>query len=213
MSCAVNVSGAWKYAKQAYVNVGGSWKPCQNIYTNVSGAWKPLYTYSYQTGDWGACSANCGGGTQTRMVTCQRRDATNSNLDVQTVADSFCAAHGLAKPAASQECNTHSCVECKGQGTYASKCDGSGAEYGLEHYTSNLVISSLSFYGTRIYWDSTAVFDHMVQDTQTGHMDSLTVDGYVYTKNGTSSISDCSAGEPTIQYVYRYLYSVCKTPV
>ena len=50
MSCAVNVSGAWKYAKQAYVNVGGSWKPCQNIYVNVSGAWKPLYTYSYATG-------------------------------------------------------------------------------------------------------------------------------------------------------------------
>ena len=91
MSCAVNVSGAWKYAKQAYVNVGGSWKPCQNIYVNVSGAWKPLYTYSYATGNWGACSANCGGGTQTRTVTCQRRDATNSNLDVQTVADSFCA--------------------------------------------------------------------------------------------------------------------------
>lgn len=53
MSCAVNVSGAWKYAKQAYVNVGGSWKPCQNIYVNVSGAWKPLYTYSYATGNWG----------------------------------------------------------------------------------------------------------------------------------------------------------------
>ena len=113
MSCAVNVSGAWKYAKQAYVNVGGSWKPCQNIYVNVSGAWKPLYTYSYATGNWGACSVDCGGGTQTRTVTCQRRDATNSNLDVQTVADSFCAAHGLTKPTTSQSCNTQSCTECK----------------------------------------------------------------------------------------------------
>ena len=72
MSCAVNVSGTWKYAKQAYVNVGGSWKPCQNIYVNVSGAWKPLYTYSYATGNWGACSANSSGGTRrTPIWTCR----------------------------------------------------------------------------------------------------------------------------------------------
>lgn len=53
MSCAVNVSGTWKYAKQAYANVNGTWKACQNLYVNVSGTWKPLYTYSYVTGNWG----------------------------------------------------------------------------------------------------------------------------------------------------------------
>ena len=87
MSCAVNVSGTWKYAKQAYANVNGTWKACQNLYVNVSGTWKPLYTYSYVTGNWGACSADCGGGTQTRTVTCQRRDATTATLDKQTVAE------------------------------------------------------------------------------------------------------------------------------
>ena len=169
MSCAVNVSGAWKYAKQAYVNVGGSWKPCQNIYVNVSGAWKPLYTYSYATGNWGACSVDCGGGTQTRTVTCQRRDATNSNLDVQTVADSFCAAHGLTKPTTSQSCNTQSCTECKGTGSYGGNCDGSGAQYGIGHRHQQLKLAYVDIYSTRIYWNGSVVVsdDSQFVDTLT----------------------------------------------
>lgn len=207
MSCAVNVSGTWKYAKQAYVNVGGSWKPCQNIYVNVSGAWKPLYTYSYATGNWGACSVDCGGGTQTRTVTCQRRDATNSNLDVQTVADSFCAAHGLTKPTTSQSCNTQSCTECKGQGSYGSGCNGAGVEYGIGHYHGQITMASLDFYSTKVYWNSVVVASG---DT---YMDSLTSGGYVYTKNGTSQIDYCSTGEPTVQWHEERLYPVCRTPI
>lgn len=207
MSCAVNVSGTWKYAKQVYANVGGSWKPCQNIYVNVSGAWKPLYTYSYQLGSWGACSANCGGGTQTRTVTCQRRDATNSNLDVQTVADSFCAAHGLTKPTTSQSCNTQSCTECKGQGSYGSECNGTGAEYGIGHHHEQIAMASLDFYTTNVYWNSVVVA------SGDAYVDSLTSGGYVYTKNGTSQVDYCFAGEPTVQWREERLYPVCRTPV
>jgi len=208
MSCAVNVSGAWKYAKQAYVNVGGSWKPCQNIYVNVSGAWKPLYTYSYATGNWGACSVDCGGGTQTRTVTCQRRDATNSSLDVQTVADSFCAAHGLTKPTTSQSCNTQSCTECKGTGSYGGNCDGSGAQYGIGHRHQQLKLAYVDIYSTRIYWNGSVVVS---DDSQ--FVDTLTAGGYVYTKNGTSRVDYCSAGDYTNSWWEETLYPVCRTPV
>jgi len=208
MSCAVNVSGTWKYAKQAYANVNGTWKPCQNIYVNVSSVWKPLYTYSYQTGNWGACSADCGGGTQTRTVTCRRRDATNANLDVQTVADSFCAAHGLTKPAASQACNTHSCVECKGQGTYDNQCQGAGAEYGIGHHHEQIYLSSLDFYSTKVYWNGAVVASDSMQ-----LVDSLTSDGYVYTKDGTSQVDYCFSGEPTVVWREETLYPVCRAPV
>lgn len=66
------------------------------------GGWQPVWSYSWTTGNWGACSVTCGGGTQTRAVTCVRNGVGN-------VADSFCAKAGIAKPATSQSCNTHSC--------------------------------------------------------------------------------------------------------
>lgn len=57
------------------------------------------YTYSWNTGTFGACSETCGGGTQTRTVTCQRSDGT-------TVADSYCSG---TRPTTSQSCNTQAC--------------------------------------------------------------------------------------------------------
>lgn len=182
MSCAVNVSGTWKYAKQAHVNVNGTWKPCQNIYVNVSGAWKPLYTYSYETGSWGACSADCGGGTQTRTVTCRRRDATNASLDVQTVADSFCAAHGLTKPAASQSCNTQACEECrfevKNYSPQQGWCDNAPVGVYAWEIDYSIWDSTTTFFSVIIYWNSTRVTslsDENVTDAQ--------INGYLYTKS------------------------------
>jgi hypothetical protein len=49
---------------------------------------------TWQTGSWSTCNKPCGGGTQTRSVTCQ------------TTTDSNCAG---TKPATSQSCNTQAC--------------------------------------------------------------------------------------------------------
>ncbi len=53
-------------------------------------------TYSWVTGDYGACSTTCGSGNQTRTVSCRRSDGA-------TVADASCDAG--AKPAASRDCS------------------------------------------------------------------------------------------------------------
>lgn len=58
------------------------------------------YSYSWQVGGWGACSASCGGGTQWRSVWCLRSDGA-------TVADGFC---GGGRPADNQPCNTQVCT-------------------------------------------------------------------------------------------------------
>ena len=62
----------------------------------------PSYTYSYHwyTGPWGACSATCGGGVQTRPVFCTRTEF------VEVVPDELCPS---SKPATSQACNTEDC--------------------------------------------------------------------------------------------------------
>lgn len=70
------------------------------------------WTYSWQTGSFGSCSVSCGGGTQTRTVSCGRSDGA-------TVSDSFCSG---AKPSASQSCNTTACAG----GSCAGHCGGYG---------------------------------------------------------------------------------------
>ena len=58
------------------------------------------HTYKWTTATWRSCDKKCGGGTQTRVVRCEREDKA-------VVNDSNCSG---AKPATSQACNKQSCV-------------------------------------------------------------------------------------------------------
>jgi len=59
------------------------------------------YRYEWSIGAFGRCSADCGGGTQTRSVACVRSD------DGVVVTDSLCAG---TRPEGSQGCNSSPCV-------------------------------------------------------------------------------------------------------
>jgi len=104
------------FARNACNNAGKVYLPaspdadaggCVDPATWVAGSWA--------VGAWGACSATCGDGTQTRAVTCQKNGTT--------VPDTKCPA---PKPATSQACNTQACATCTvsrplgGQTTYTA---------------------------------------------------------------------------------------------
>ena len=99
MQAGINISNSWKTTKTIYTNINATWKSCKNVYINVSGTWKPIWSYSWQTGNWGSCTQTCGGGTQSRSVYCYRADGF-------TVIDSLCSG---TKPSSSQTCNTQNC--------------------------------------------------------------------------------------------------------
>ncbi len=90
----------------------------------------PEYSYSWKTGSWSSCSVDCGGGTQTRDVWCERSDGTR-------VSDSYCSG---TKPATSRSCNTQSCPEpepetCSG---VVCKPDETCQEFLVWHRVENL---------------------------------------------------------------------------
>jgi len=57
------------------------------------------YQYIWLQGGFGGCTASCGGGVQTQVVSCQREDGV-------IVADAFCLG---AKPPTNSSCNTVAC--------------------------------------------------------------------------------------------------------
>lgn len=60
----------------------------------------PPASYSWVTGNFGSCSATCGGGTQTRSVVCQNNQGTS-------VPDSYCDIN--TKPEANHSCAQQDC--------------------------------------------------------------------------------------------------------
>lgn len=161
MSSYVNVSSTWKLVKYSHVNVNGSWKSCNNIYVNANGTWRPLHAYWWNVGGWETCSASCGGGTQTRSVTCMRSDYTDHNLDQISVSDSLCSKFGLTKPSTSQTCNTQACMECKYTTSINWTC-----------MTNSDVAKNYCF----ILWNGT------IASKLSHSVTSYTKNGYLYTK-------------------------------
>lgn len=108
---------------EGHVRVSGSWKRVKNIYVRMANSWRPVWAYSWTVGSFGGCSVSCGGGTQTRTVTCTRNDG-------RIMAEAFCADAG-SKPATSQYCNLHPCYSYSWNTGPWSGCSspcGSGAQ-------------------------------------------------------------------------------------
>ncbi|XP_076872249.1 papilin b, proteoglycan-like sulfated glycoprotein isoform X1 [Brachyhypopomus gauderio] len=59
--------------------------------------------HRYESSGYSECSAACGGGMQTRTVSCL--------LDSHVVDESQCVAQGLQRPAVQRACNQHACAE------------------------------------------------------------------------------------------------------
>jgi len=88
------------------------------------------YSYSWQTGPWGSCSAACDGGTQSRDVWCQRNDG-------QLVAEDLCS---VDKPGSSRACNEQACCtpSCASHDACGSDgCGGSCGSCGQDRFCYN----------------------------------------------------------------------------
>ncbi len=112
-STTYTLNGGYDYSV-TYTCNNGSWTA-----TSTSGYCNA--TYSWQTSSWGACSASCGPGTQTRTVQCVRNETG------AVVPDANCGA--TPKPASSQACNNGACATCPA-GTMNLSC-GAQCSYSL----------------------------------------------------------------------------------
>lgn len=118
-------------------------KVCQNgqcVSTSTTPEWS--------VGTFGSCSKACGGGKQTRTVSCL---STNGNV----LSDGECSG---TKPSTSRDCNTTPCVEkvyvwAVSKGECNAKCEESGTRpitvYCLEQGTTNYVDHSYCNAGTK----------------------------------------------------------------
>ncbi len=196
----VKVSNAWKKVKLAQVKVSGSWKSVGRIQVKVSGSWKNIWTYSWKTGTWGDCSKNCGTGTQTRTVTCVRKENGSTNTNV---SDTFCTKLVGTKPATSQNCNTQSCGTCKYQVNTDYSSGNAGIFYSWncqKNFDPAIPLQTTLYWGdtqaTIVKWDKTSISKV-----------TYTVNGYVYTRGDlVSSGSDTISG-----VVYEWWnYKICR---
>lgn len=173
MSVSVKIGSTWRNVDQLYIKIGGVWRKVSNVFTKVSGQWKPSYSYSWSVGAWSACSVSCGGGTQSRVVTCVRNDG-------KTVEDSLCG----SKPVTSQVCNAQACQpvgDCRYSiagsaitNWYFWSIDNSGWNNGV---WSDVLLYPDSFFGPCFQLDSTP----------------CTYQGYRYTKGAFVAMSGSTA--------------------
>ncbi len=151
-----NLSGTWRTVKNVYARVSGTWRTVGQVSVKTGGVWRNVWSYSWKAGQWSDCSVSCGGGTQTRSVTCLRNDG-------QTVADSLCTKYVGGKPSTSQPCNTQGCVTC----SYSENV----TEYG---HTCMLG----GTFKTKIRWNGSFITP---EEGVSGHVPSYTSGGYIYT--------------------------------
>ena len=181
-----NLSGTWHTIKNVYTKVNGTWKTVGQISIKVNNTWHKIWSYSWKTGNWGNCSASCGGGTQTRSVTCKRNDA-------HTVADSLCTKYVGSKPATSKRCNTHACTVC---------------HYALPRYWDDIYGAYFWSIGPSYHkelwavWDRTQIYKAETSNPWT----TYTSNGYIYSRGNYIE------NKPVGGYS-RDFYQLCRKPV
>lgn len=193
MKVGINISNTWKTTKNIYINISSSWKSCKNVYTKVSGTWKPIWSYNWFIGGWSQCSATCGGGTQTRSVTCMRADGFVSS-------DDKCSSLVGPKPISQQSCNTHTCVECNYQ---HSSCLQDQYTFRMK-YVKNPDWGKDSFQQSEYVWGG-IILAYSYSEGETAR----TINGYYYTKS-TSQTSCIHSDSYTLQV---YTYTICRQPI
>lgn len=219
MSLRINVSGTWQYLSKAYVKVSNAWQPCVNIHVNTSGTWRPLYSYWWYTGNWGNCSAECGGGTQTRQVICVREHAGESNhgSNWTDIDDACCIKNGLPKPATSQVCNTHACTPCYFEVTNLNvsttntpSCTNTEvATYAWNRSNDSSGITGID--SVNIFWDGTAIPPS--SGFINGSALTVVISGYKYARSTYKGTCHSSFLIPpgTMYTTYNEWYQVCRT--
>lgn len=186
----VNVGGSWKHVRLS-TKVSGQWREVPQVYVKVSGVWKPLYSFTWETGAWGECSASCGGGTQTRTVRAKRSDGQYFN---DAVGTRFAG----EKPATSEACNTQECTECRYD----------------ENNVWTVTAASMNAAGECLAWTiGTVLWDGETVYADDG-WDSATVDGYLYTRSTLQSETGDNRcpSKHGMKHEKISKYTVCRTP-